>query len=284
MLIINHYLRAPPPPLSHLPRSPTTTIPYMQIAQELHVRITDLPISEKLRDLRQADLKSLIKVSGVVTRRTSVFPQLLTVSYNCESCGQLLGPYAPELRLDSCPNCGGQTFKVNQQKTKYGNFQRVTLQETPGSVPPGRVPRHKEVILLGDLIDVARPGEEVEVTGIYMHSQQTLSRKNNGFPVFSTVIEANSVQKRQGSAGTFLSDEDKRKIRDLGNDPQIGERIIRSIAPSIYGHRHVKTGVALSLFGGCHKDGGSGGGMHRVRGDINLLLLGNNTQPGTVDN
>ncbi len=52
------------------------------------------------------------------------------------------------------------------------------------------------------------------------------------------------------------------------------ERIIRSIAPSIYGHRHVKTGIALSLFGGVHKDGGAG--MHRVRGDINILLLGKN--------
>ena len=35
----------------------------------------------------------------------------------------------------------------------------------------GRVPRYKDVILLGDLIDVARPGEEVEVTGVYMHTQ-----------------------------------------------------------------------------------------------------------------
>jgi DNA replication licensing factor MCM2 len=35
----------------------------------------------------------------------------------------------------------------------------------------GRVPRYKDIILLGDLIDIARPGEEVEVTGIYRHSQ-----------------------------------------------------------------------------------------------------------------
>ncbi|RYH31681.1 hypothetical protein EON65_02215 [archaeon] len=55
---------------------------------------------------------------------------------------------------------------------------------------------------------------------------------------------------------------------------QIGERIIKSIAPSIYGHRHVKTAVALSLFGGCAKQGGAGAGSHRVRGDINVLLLG----------
>ncbi len=51
------------------------------------------------------------------------------------------------------------------------------------------------------------------------------------------------------------------------------DRIIKSIAPSIYGHRHVKTAVALSLFGGVAKDGGSKG-THRVRGDINVLLLG----------
>ena len=42
-----------------------------------------------------------------------------------------------------------------------------------GSVPPGRVPRHKNIVLLADLVDVARPGEEVEVTGIYIHSSQT---------------------------------------------------------------------------------------------------------------
>ena len=37
----------------------------------------------------------------------------------------------------------------------------MTLQESPGSVPPGRLPRHREVILLWDLIDSAKPGEEV---------------------------------------------------------------------------------------------------------------------------
>lgn len=37
----------------------------------------------------------------------------------------------------------------------------MTLQESPGSVPPGRLPRHREVILLWDLIDQAKPGEEV---------------------------------------------------------------------------------------------------------------------------
>lgn len=58
--------------------------------------------------------------------------------------------------------------QVNASQTIYKNYQKLTLQESPGSVPAGRLPRHKEVILLHDLIDCARPGEEVEVTG--MHS------------------------------------------------------------------------------------------------------------------
>ena len=46
-------------------------------------------------------------------------------------------------------------------QTVYRNFQKLTLQESPGSVPAGRLPRHREVILLWDLIDTAKPGEEI---------------------------------------------------------------------------------------------------------------------------
>jgi len=48
------------------------------------------------------------------------------------------------------------------------------------------VPRYKDVILLGDLIDVARPGEEIDVTGVYLNLQQSLTKDKSGFPVFST--------------------------------------------------------------------------------------------------
>lgn len=56
-------------------------------------------------------------------------------------------------------------LQVNQVQTIYRNYQKLTLQESPGTVPAGRLPRHKEVILLNDLIDIARPGEEIDVTG-----------------------------------------------------------------------------------------------------------------------
>ena len=59
------------------------------------------------------------------------------------------------------------------------------------------------------------------VLGVYMHSQKGEKRDKSGFPVFSTVIEANCVQKKNGSTNNDLSDEDKRKIKELSNDPQV---------------------------------------------------------------
>ena len=56
-------------------------------------------------------------------------------------------------------------MQVNVTQTIYRNYQKLTLQESPGTVPAGRLPRHKEVILLHDLIDCARPGEQIEITG-----------------------------------------------------------------------------------------------------------------------
>ncbi len=55
--------------------------------------------------------------------------------------------------------------QVNVQQTIYRNYQKITLQESPGSVQAGRLPRHEEVILLHDLIDQARPGEEISIVG-----------------------------------------------------------------------------------------------------------------------
>jgi DNA replication licensing factor MCM2 len=57
-------------------------------------------------------------------------------------------------------------------QTIYRNYQKLTLQESPGIVPAGRLPRYKEVILLNDLIDCARPGEEI-VIFLYLNSFNT---------------------------------------------------------------------------------------------------------------
>ena len=46
-------------------------------------------------------------------------------------------------------------------QTLYKNYQRITLQESPGKVPAGRLPRSKDAILLDDLVDNCKPGDEI---------------------------------------------------------------------------------------------------------------------------
>ena len=66
------------------------------------------------------------------------------------------------MKPGSCPECQSKgPFAINVEQTIYRNYQKITLQESPGSVPAGRLPRYKDVILLHDLIDQARPGEEI---------------------------------------------------------------------------------------------------------------------------
>lgn len=115
------------------------------------------------------------------------------------------------------------------------------------------------------------------MTGIYRNNFDASLNSKNGFPVFSTIIEANHINKKEDQFAAFrLTEEDEKDIRALAKDDRIRKRIVKSIAPSIYGHEDIKTALALSLFGGVPKDINR---KHRIRGDINVLLLGD---PGTA--
>lgn len=121
-------------------------------SKEVYVRFENIPVEEKLRGLTKDSLETLIYIKGVVTRRTSVFPQLKQVTYDCTRCGNIMGPFFINDDVDfkpgQCPNCQSKgPMTVNAQNTIYGNYQKLTLQESPGQVPPGMVPRQKEVVL-----------------------------------------------------------------------------------------------------------------------------------------
>uniref|UniRef100_A0AAQ5Z8Z6 DNA replication licensing factor MCM2 n=1 Tax=Amphiprion ocellaris TaxID=80972 RepID=A0AAQ5Z8Z6_AMPOC len=255
---------------------------YERIAHEIHVRICNLPLVEEIRSLRQLHLNQLIRTSGVVSSCTGVLPQLGMVKYNCNKCSFVLGPFFQsqnqEVKPGSCPECQSQgPFEINMEETVYQNYQRITIQESPGKVAAGRLPRSKDAILLADLVDSCKPGDEIELTGIYHNNYDGSLNMANGFPVFATVILANHITRRdQGVAVAELTDEDVKAIVALSKDERIGERVFASMAPSIYGHDDIKRALALSLFGGEPKNPG---GKHKVRGDINVLLCGD---PGTA--
>lgn len=47
------------------------------------------------------------------------------------------------------------------RQTVYQNYQRIKIQESPGKVAAGRLPRSKDAILLADLVDSCKPGDEI---------------------------------------------------------------------------------------------------------------------------
>ncbi|KAJ8301739.1 hypothetical protein KUTeg_020726 [Tegillarca granosa] len=227
-------------------------------------------------------LNQLIRTSGVVTSTTGVLPQLSVIKYDCNKCNFILGPFYQsqnqEVKPGSCPECQSTgPFEINMEQTIYKNYQRITVQESPGKVPAGRLPRSKDAILLDDLVDTCKPGDEIELTGVYHNNYDGSLNTSNGFPVFATVIQANYITKKDDKlAASSLTDEDIKAIVQLSKDERIGERIFASVAPSIYGHEDIKRAFALAIFSGEPKNPG---GKHKVRGDINVLCCGD---PGTA--
>merc|ERR1719507_1745866 len=172
---------------------------YDRIAKDIHVRITDLPLVEDIRSLRQLHLN-----------------QLIMIKYDCVKCGYVIGPFYQsqneETKVNTCPECQSQgPFEINQEQTLYKNYQRITIQESPGKVRAGRLPRSKDAILTGDLCDICKPGDEIERTGVYSNSDDSSLNTKNGFPIFATVIIANHIAKSdlKGQADAMTDDDIK---------------------------------------------------------------------------
>ena len=68
-----------------------------------------------------------------------------------------------------------------------------------------------------------------------------------------------------------ITEEDKAWIKLLSQDPEIYEKISKSIGGAIYGQDDVKKSIACLLFGGTPKKLPDG---MKLRGEINILLLG----------
>lgn len=90
--------------------------------------------------------------------------------------------------------------QINNAETIYRDYQKITLQESPGTVPAGRLPRHKEIVLTNDLIDCARPGEEVDVTGERVQgvAQGVSERRHSAQQVPACPLRACVARARRG--------------------------------------------------------------------------------------
>ena len=85
-------------------------------------------------------------------------------------------------------------------------------------------------------------------TGIYTNKFDASLNMKNGFPVFSTLIEANYILNSDDEkAHTFTTEEERAVFTELSARPNIFSRLVSSIAPSIHGHDDIKTALLLSM-------------------------------------
>ncbi|CAM6001560.1 unnamed protein product [Sphagnum balticum] len=123
---------------------------------------------------------------------------------------------------------------------------------------------------MGDNVDRVKPGDEVEVIGIYLPRYECLLNSKVGYPVYNVVIEANSIRRLNEKINFDLYSEEK--FIKFSETSGLSRKIYQAMAPSIYGHLDVKEALTLAMFGGVEKKIEDKG--HRIRGDINVLMLG----------
>ena len=144
----------------------------------------------------------------------------------------------------------------------------------PERAPAGQLPRGVDVIMDDDLVDQVKPGDRIQLVGIY----RSLGNRNagQGSATFRTLILANNVIMLSSKAGggiaqSAITDTDIRNINKVSKKKNVFELLSQSLAPSIYGHDHIKKAILLMLLGGMEKN--LENGTH-LRGDINILMVG----------
>ncbi len=144
----------------------------------------------------------------------------------------------------------------------------------PERAPAGQLPRGVDVVLDDDLVDKVKPGDRIQLVGIF----RTLGNRNTNHnsALFKTVILANNVvllsSKASGGVATaIITDTDIRNINKISKKRNLFQLLSQSLAPSIYGHDYIKKAILLMLLGGMEKN--LENGTH-LRGDINILMVG----------
>ncbi|MEZ0394338.1 MAG: minichromosome maintenance protein MCM [Desulfurococcaceae archaeon] len=260
---------------------------YASSVEKFYARFREPPRIYKIRELTSEYIGMLVAVEGIVTRLTRVEARLVKAVYRHvdpeEGTHEFVYPEEGEMgeRLEKpsyCPKCGRPgKFELLIEKSKFVDWQKMVLQERPEEIPPGQIPRSIEVVLTGDLVDTARPGDRALVVGVLKVMPTSASQRGTGRSIFTFYIDANNVDVQQKVLEEIeITREDEAKIRELARDPWVREKIVASIAPAIFGHWNVKEAIALQLVGGNPKMLEDG---TRIRGDIHVLLVGD---PGTA--
>ena len=246
---------------------------------EANFRIIKVPRRLKIRDIRSEDIGKLVSIEGLVTKATEVRPKVVEAVFECPYCHHVFSVEQSGRQFKEPVECdqesGGcgrkaQHFKLLLEQCKFVNAQKIQLQESPEELRGGELPQAIDVYLEDDITGVVTPGDRVIITGILRSYQRTT--RFGKTPFFDIYLEGNSLEHKEEEFEEIkITEEDERRIMELKNQPDVYEKLIRSIAPSIYGYEEIKEAMVLQLFAGVPKELPD---ETRVRGDIHVLLVG----------
>jgi len=287
-------------------RDENAKVPYIQLRISCDVDLdgsfgTMKPMM--IRDMTSMQVEKLIVVQGIVTSVRRPKHKARKVVLKCSSCENMktlflnaghTGCHIPSscdgARGAGLERCPPNPFVIMDEMCEYVDFQVLKLQELPEHVPVGEMPRSYDLYSHQYLVDQATPGTRLTAVGIFTATENAAgddmaaSRSRGTNTVKYSYIQLLGAQIAQGNVGESslqLTSKDEEDFENLAKDPDVRDKVFRSIAPSICASSkdvidEVKKAVASMLFGGSRKQMPDG---TRMRGDINVLLLGD---PGTA--
>jgi len=212
--------------------------------KKFNIRITNLPEDQKImiRNIRSNHIGELLMINGIVRQKSDVRPQVTSAKFECPNCGNVINVLQLDNSFKEPTKCGcGRKGKFRLLEKELVDAQGLVLEEDPENLEGGEQPKRMNVFLKDDLVSPlserkTNPGSKILVIGqvkevpIILRTGATSTR-------FDLLIEANCVE---GVEEDFydikITEEEEKEIRDIAKDPKVYQRLINSIAPSIYGH------------------------------------------------
>ena len=256
----------------------------------IRARIINYPIQRSLRKINAKSIGKMTSVSGMVVRSSEIKPLASEIIYRCGVDHPIKVQLLKGMSIEppqKCPveKCGNRDIVVDIENSQFVDFQILRLQELPEDLPPGEMPQYVEVTIKRDLVDNARPGDRILLTGIVNIEAERVAGVSQGKTgLYRLRIDGNNIEFLGGrgiktsrsSTREVISLEDEKLIQSLSNSADIYERLVSSFAPHILGHDIIKESILLLIVGAMERHLSDGG---KIRGDINVFLVGD---PGTA--
>ncbi len=247
-------------------------------AKGMRVRVSNLPDSQKLmiREIRSSHIGKFLVVEGVVRRKSDVRPQVTKTDFECPNCGRIISVLQTEATFREPRSCScGRKGNFRLLEKEMVDAQTMVLEESPEMLEGGDQPKRIGVFLKEDLVSPisekkTNPGNRVKIVGTL--KEVPVIKQGSRSTSYDLLIDTNYLETvDEDFYDIKISKEDEQEIIALSRDKKVYEKLVASIAPSIYGYEREKEALLLQLMGGVQKKRSDG---IISRGDMHILLVG----------